>query len=40
MLVAGIEASRDAQQATIAQLEKEIYDRYHGNMHRDPPIIG
>jgi hypothetical protein len=40
MLVAGIETTRDCGQANIATLEKEIYDRYHGNMNRDPPIIG
>ncbi len=40
MLVAGIETTRDCPQASVAALEKEIYDRYHGNMHRDPPIIG
>lgn len=40
MLVAGIETSRDCPQASVSTLEKEIYDRYHGNMHRDPPVIG
>lgn len=40
MLVAGIETSHECGQASIATLEKEIYDRYHGNIHRDPPIIG
>jgi hypothetical protein len=40
MLVAGIETTRDCGQANIATLEKEIYDRYHGNLNRDPPIIG
>jgi hypothetical protein len=40
MLIAGIETTRDCGQANIATLEKEIYDRYHGNMNRDPPIIG
>lgn len=40
MLVAGMETMRDCAQASVATLEKEIYDRYHGNLHRDPPIIG
>jgi hypothetical protein len=40
MLVAGIEASLECGQANIATMEKEVYDRYHGNIHRDPPIIG
>lgn len=40
MLVAGIETSQECAQSSIAVLEKEIYDRYHGNIHRDPPIIG
>lgn len=40
MLVAGIETSQLYGQTNIATLEKEIYDRYHGNLNRDPPIIG
>ncbi len=40
MLVAGIETSQECGQANIAALEKEIYDRYHGSNHRDPPIVG
>ena len=40
MLVAGIEAVQSCGNVGVAALEKEIYDRYHGNMHRDPPIIG
>eukprot|EP00981_Chlorochromonas_danica_P006580 scaffold1435_cov162-Ochromonas_danica.AAC.14 len=40
MLVAGIEAMEECGQASIATLEKSVYDRYHGNIHRDPPVVG
>lgn len=40
MLVAGIETVRDCGQASSTVLENEIYDRYHGNLTRDPPVIG
>ena len=40
LLVAGIETSESCEPANVATLEREIYDRYHGNMARSPPIIG
>ncbi|RYH18815.1 hypothetical protein EON65_26895 [archaeon] len=40
MLVAGIETAQHCGNVGVSALEKEVHDRYHGNLHRDPPIIG
>lgn len=38
MLVAGIETTKECAQMTVANLEREIFDRYHGNSHKN--IVG
>jgi hypothetical protein len=35
MLVAGIETSKECHHQSVQVLEKEIYDRYHGNQSRN-----